>query len=78
MLNLIIGIIGMSLILIAFILNEIDSEYDEDSVFNNLLNIFGSGLLIYYSLVLVAWPFLILNLVWLLVALWKIAKLLKK
>ena len=78
MLNLIIGIVGMLFILIAFILNEVGSKYNENSVFNNLLNIFGSALLMYYAFVLVAWPFLVLNFVWFLVAVWKTGKLLKK
>ena len=78
MLNLVIGIVGMSLILIAFIFNEINYKYNENSIFNNLLNIFGSGLLIYYAFMLAAWPFLVLNFVWFLVAVWKIIKLLKK
>ena len=78
MLNLIIGTVGMFFILIAFILNEINSKYNEDSVFNNLLNIFGSSLLIYYAFILAGWPFLVLNILWLLVAIWKTANLLKK
>ena len=78
MLNLIIGILGMSFILIAFILNEINSKYNVNSILNNVLNIIGSSLLIYYALVLTGWPFLVLNIVWFLVASWKIGKLLKK
>ena len=77
MVELIIGILGMLLILVAFILNEIDSEYNENSILNNVLNVFGSSLLMYYAFVLVAWPFLVLNLVWFLVAVWKTGKLLK-
>ena len=78
MIELILGIVGMLLILIAFILNEVNSKYNEDSVFNNVLNIIGSALLIYYAFVLAGWPFLVLNLVWLSVAAWKTTKLLQK
>lgn len=76
--ELIVGIIGMLLILIAFILDEFILKNGADSIYYNLLNVFGSTLLIYYAHSLRAWPFLILNLVWFLAAAIKLIKVVQQ
>lgn len=70
--SLIIGILGMSLILIAFILTEFFDKWDADTWQFNLVNLCGAGLLIYYAYTLLSWPFMILNGVWLFVAGYKL------
>ncbi len=78
MLSLILGTLGMACILLAFIFDEFNAKYDQDTVFNNLLSIVGAGLLIYYALILKGWPFFVLNGVWLSVAAIKLVKIVKK
>jgi hypothetical protein len=78
MMNLYLGIIGMILILVAFILDEFYKNFNQDTVYYNLVNIFGSGLLTYYAYTISSLPFLLLNLVWLIVAIIKLAKIVKK
>jgi len=73
---LIIGIIGMFLILLAFILDEFYKKFNQDTIFYNLINLFGSGLLTYYAFILIAWPFVILNVVWFIVAGYKLVRIL--
>ena len=57
-----IGILGMFLLLSGFFLSlfNIISQNSKNYV---LLNILGSGLMIYYSILLKSIPFLILNIV---------------
>ncbi len=74
---IVFGIIGMFLILLAFVLDEIGGRISRDSVEYNALNIFGALFLSYYAYSITSIPFLILNSVWFLVAvvkLWKISK----
>lgn len=78
MIDFIIGIIGMVFILISFILDEFWKKFNQDTVIYNLINILGSGMLIYYALTLEGWPFLILNAVWLIAATVKVIKIIKK
>jgi len=78
MINLIIGITGMSFILLGFILDEFFKKWNQDTVQYNVLNIIGSLLLIYYAYTLNSWPFLILNVVWFIVAGYKLVRILKK
>lgn len=61
--ELIIGITGMSLILIAFLLNQI-GKWNKKSFIYDFVNFLGSGLLCVYAFLINSWPFLILNLVW--------------
>ncbi|MCK4967535.1 MAG: hypothetical protein KAS12_00645 [Candidatus Aenigmarchaeota archaeon] len=72
---LILGIAGMALILIAFVLDETDGPIDRDSISYNSLNIAGAFLLLYYAYAIDSIPFLILNAVWFLVATLKLVKL---
>ncbi|MFH1682456.1 MAG: hypothetical protein ABIA37_01545 [Candidatus Woesearchaeota archaeon] len=77
MLELVLGITGMALILFVFILDEFESKYNQKTLINNLFSILGAGLLIFYALSLKAWPFVVLNFIWLAVAGIKIVKILK-
>lgn len=76
MINNIIGLLGMIFILAAFVLDEFYKKWNQNTIQYNLLNILGSGLLMYYAYTLMSIPFLILNGVWLIAAgikLWKIS-----
>ena len=75
MIGLFIGIAGMVFILAAFVLDEFSRKFTSESVVGNLLNILGSGLLVYYAFTLRSWPFLILNLVWCGAAMVKLGKI---
>lgn len=66
--SIITGIGGMIFILAAFILDEFVPAFNQNTWRYNALNIIGSGLLAYYAYTIRGWPFLILNLVWLMVA----------
>lgn len=59
----IFGIIGATLILLAFILNQ-TNKLSNDNFYYDLLNFVGSFLLVIYAIVTGAIPFLILNTVW--------------
>ncbi len=74
---IVFGILGMALILIAFVLDEIGGSLSRDSVEYNALNIFGALLLSYYAYSIGSTPFLVLNSVWFLVAAIKLGKLSK-
>ena len=67
--SLLLGLIGMIMILLAFILNVFLRIRSGSTEFL-LLNLFGSLLLLWYSIALPSPPFLILNAVWSAVALW--------
>lgn len=60
---MILGLIGAFLILLAFFMNQVH-KWKSDSVLYDIVNIIGSLLLAYYSYVLQAWPFLVLNIIW--------------
>ena len=64
----IIGTVGALIILISFILNEIH-RLDSESFIYDFLNFIGAGLLALYAYILSSIPFLILNIVWAIVAL---------
>lgn len=61
--NDIIGTIGVSLILLAFVLN-VFSVISNKSVLFLLLNLFGAGLACYVSVLINYTPFIILEGVW--------------
>jgi hypothetical protein len=75
---LILGLFGMLFILIAFILDEFNQNFNQDTVIYNLLNLIGAGLLMWYAYTLNSIPFMILNVVWFLVAGYKLIKILMK
>ncbi|MBT3407901.1 hypothetical protein HOK68_00695 [Candidatus Woesearchaeota archaeon] len=69
----IFGYIGLSLILLAYILNSIEL-LDNHSIYFFIINIFGSVLLTYYAFLLNSLPFLILNVVWVLFSIVELIK----
>lgn len=73
--SIVAGIIGVICILIAFLLDEFYKKLNSETVPYNLLNIFGSGLLMYYAYTLESWPFVALNAVWLIAAGIKLVKI---
>lgn len=75
MLPLILGTLGMVCLLLAFILDELNTPYNQDTLLHNLLSIIGAALLVYYALTLKGWPFFVLNAVWLSVALFKLSRI---
>jgi hypothetical protein len=77
MINLMIGIVGMSFILVAFILDEFIKKFNQNTIQYNVLNIIGAGLLTYYAFSLNSIPFMILNVVWLVVAAFKLTRILR-
>ena len=74
--SIVAGIIGVFCILVAFLLDEF-SKINTKTVSYNLLNILGSGLLMYYAYTLESWPFVALNGVWLIAAVIKLIKISK-
>ena len=69
--TVIIGIIGMIFLLTAFALN-LFKKVTQDSSIYNLFNIVGAGLLAYYAYALNSIPFLILEIIWILFASYKL------
>ncbi len=67
-----LGIFGMFLVLVAFVLDEFVRSFNQNTLVYNLINILGSGLLMYYAFSIHSWPFIILNAVWLIVAIVKL------
>ncbi len=65
--EVIIGFMGMFLILLAFFMNQIRKWKTENPVYD-IVNFIGALLLIIYSYLIRSWPFLVLNLVWLIVS----------
>lgn len=64
----IIGALGATLILVAFILNQLN-KWKKTDLSYDLVNLLGSILLIIFSLMIKAWPFVILNSVWAIISL---------
>jgi hypothetical protein len=73
MINLfvIVGVIGMIFLLTAFALN-LFKKVTQDSFIYNIFNIIGAGLLAYYAYALNSIPFLILETIWILFAVYKL------
>lgn len=67
--TLIIGLTGMTLVLLAFLLNvsKVLNAQDRRYLF---LNIIGSIILIWYAILLGSVPFIVLNAVWISAAVW--------
>ncbi len=76
--DLLIGIIGMLFILTAFVLDEFVKKFNQNTVPYNVANILGSGMLLYYAVAISSWPFIILNMVWLVAAVVKIVGIVRK
>jgi len=59
----IVGVVGATCILVAFILNQM-GKWSKDSFSYDLVNTIGSLILIIYAYLLLSYPFLVLNSVW--------------
>ncbi len=66
--TIILGITGAFLILLAFTLHQVGVWSEEDLIYD-LINFLGSGLLIWYSILLSSIPFIVLNSIWAFVSL---------
>ena len=75
--TLVIGIVGSIFILIGFVFDEF-TKIGKDTLSYNLINFTGASILSYYAFLVVSWPFLILNVIWLIVAIVKIVQILRK
>ena len=73
---ILIGTIGMLLILVAFV-GDLFKKITEDNISYNILNIVGGLFLAYYAYTLDSLPFLILQIVWVLFALYKLITIYK-
>ena len=73
--SVVAGIVGVVCILVAFLLDEFYQKFNAETASYNLLNIFGSGLLMYYAYTLESWPFVALNAVWFGAAVVKLVKI---
>lgn len=58
-----IGILGATIILVLFLLNQM-GKVDKDDFIYDLGNFIGSATLLYYSYLLGSIPFMILNIIW--------------
>lgn len=67
----IVGAIGMIFLLTAFALN-LFKKVTQDSFIYNIFNIIGAGLLAYYAYALNSIPFLILQVIWISFAVYKL------
>ena len=67
------GIVGLSLLLVAFVLSSIGKINQKDRTYN-ILNFFGALLLAIYAIQLNSLVFVILEIVWGLVALYNLLK----
>ena len=71
--NEIIGFAGLSLILIAFILNLLKKIKTESKAYNTI-NLVGALMLAYYSWILGSIPFFILQTTWGMAALYNLSR----
>jgi hypothetical protein len=71
--TLAIGVIGAGIILIAFLLNQMNI-WRNDTFGYDFANLVGSLVLIYYAVLLDSIPFMILNAVWALFSLKDVLK----
>ena len=62
-----IGVIGATTILVAFTMNQLGKWSTESRIYD-FVNALGGALLLGYSYLIESWPFLVLNLVWFMVA----------
>lgn len=69
----VVGIIGMSCILSAFLLVQV-GYFTPKSLCYELLNFVGSVFLVIYAIPPLSWPFIILNSIWALASLWEMIR----
>jgi len=67
MIILSIGIVGMALILLCFLMNQFHN-WKDTSLKYDVINTIGSLLLVVYAFLIKSYPFLILNFVWFVVS----------
>ncbi|MBN1156831.1 hypothetical protein JXA85_04385 [Candidatus Woesearchaeota archaeon] len=67
MFNQTIGFAGMFMILFAFLMNQFH-KWKVDSLSYNIFNALGGMLLTAYSLTMKSYPFVVLNVIWTIVA----------
>jgi len=72
--ELFIGILGSGIILIAFLLNQMDI-WKNNNFYYDLFNFVGSAILAAYGFALETYPFVVLNTIW---ALFSLKDLLKR
>lgn len=72
-----IGTLGVTLLLMAFALN-ITKTLSAESIPYLLLNLFGAALACVSSYLIVFWPFVVLEAIWVLATLAALIKVLKK
>jgi lipid-A-disaccharide synthase-like uncharacterized protein len=77
MLITIIGIIGMVIILTAFVLN-LFKIVTQSTITYCVMNIIGSAFLLYYAIVGDSLPFIVLQIVWIIFSAYKIILIVKK
>jgi hypothetical protein len=58
-----IGIFGASLILLAFLMNQVGKWKNDDLIYD-FVNFLGALLLVVYGLLIGSYPFVVLNVVW--------------
>jgi len=73
MINVIMGFVGLTLMMVAFILNIL-KKLATESIIYNLLNLAGAIALAYYSYSLSSMPFLILQIMWGIFALYNLIR----
>ncbi|MEM4263888.1 MAG: hypothetical protein QW666_03270 [Candidatus Woesearchaeota archaeon] len=61
--TLMIGLCGMVLVLLAFLMNQTHIWKDTDLIYDGT-NFLGGALLVWYAWIIYSWPFLLLNAVW--------------
>ncbi len=61
--TLMIGLIGMVLVLLAFLMNQTHVWKDTDLVYD-FTNFLGGALLVWYASIIDSWPFMLLNGIW--------------
>ncbi len=76
--ELALGILGMLLILAAFMMEEFERHTRHESLAYNMINLCGAFFLAVYAWSLESWPFLILNIIWMLIAAWKLVEITRK
>ena len=67
MIDLFFGLLGMISILIAFFMNQ-THRWSTDSLNYDGLNLLGGILLSIYAIMIISIPFLILNLIWMIIS----------
>ncbi len=58
-----IGILGVGAILVAFLMNQTGKWNREDLAYD-FLNLLGAALLVWYSVLIASYPFIVLNGIW--------------